>query len=231
MAVVQVRLLSRRFAGYANKAAFSMRESSTLQPQPLAPGKRRGRPSSPEHRPRTAEPDEDVYVLTLSTDQHLHDCMGALRRRYFPQKIEKTGPHLTLFHALPASKLDSAIVPELERMSASTSSFTILVEKPFRMRKGFAVALASRDGGNQTRQLHKALRNAWSEFLSSQDTRPCRPHYTLMNKVDDEEEVRRGYVELTRAWEPRTGEAKGLALWRYDGGYWLWHRDFDFGKP
>lgn len=188
------------------------------------------RSPSPSHRPQTQSGEETVYVLTLLTDKRLHERMTALRNQYFPKKINKLAAHLTLFHALPESRLESNIIPLLKEVCANTSPFSIRADKPFRLKKGFAVSVSSRIGGQQAKQVHDALQGQWKrdDFLSEQDAGGCRLHYTLMNKVDDEAEISNAYNELLDRWRADSGVAEGLALWRYDRGFWKWEKSFNF---
>jgi len=156
--------------------------------------------------------------------------MTELRNRYFPKRINKLAAHLTLFHALPGSRLESDILPVLRDVASQTSKFSILADKPFRLKKGIAVSVSAQEGGSRGKEIHHALQAPWIKgaFLSDQDASGCRLHYTLMNKVDDEAEVAKAYGELNRDWQPDLGTAEGLALWRYDRGFWRWERKFDF---
>lgn len=194
--------------------------------QEQAPPKKRS--PSPSHVPRTAAAEDNVYVLTLLTDRGHHDRMTALRKRYFPQKLNKLAAHLTLFHALPGSRMDSHIIPTIEEVAARTSPFRVRADAPFRMKKGFAVSIS--DGGKQGSAIHRSLQGPWKAdgFLSDQDAGNSRLHYTLMNKVDDENVVSKAYREMVENWNGDEGTVEGLALWRYERGYWKWERKFDF---
>lgn len=187
---------------------------------------------SPSHIPRTgAEEEENVYVLTLLTDKPLHDRMTSLRKKYFPQRINKLAAHLTLFHALPESKLDSVIIPTILDVTRRTAPFRVAATEPFRMKKGFAISVSTPHGGRQAQQVHRQLQEVWKadgQWLSDQDAGGCRVHYTLMNKVDDEVEVQNALDELKGYWKGDDGNAEGLALWRYDRGFWRWERKFSF---
>ena len=72
------------------------------------------------------------------------------------------------------------------------------------------------------------LRGRWEGFLSKQD-RGFRAHYTVQNKVDEEEVIERTLEEV-KAFEGSTGTVDGLSLYRYDKGYWRHERDFWFAK-
>lgn len=79
-----------------------------------------------------------------------------------------------------------------------------------------------------TRKIHRELQDTWREFLSEQDNGGFRPHYTIMNKVDEEKVVEDAYREVERSWEGCRGTAEGLSLWLYEGPGWKKIRDFEF---
>jgi hypothetical protein len=190
------------------------------------------REPSPSHIPRTEHPEDNVYVLTILTDQAHHARMTALRTRYFPKRINKLAAHLTLFHALPGSKLESSVIPAIEDLILHTTPFKIHATEPFQLKKGIAIHISNPDGGRQGHAIHRELQNRWrnERFLSDQDAGGCRLHYTIMNKVDDEDGVGRAYEEVVKSFEGDVGTAEGLALWRYDRGFWRADRRFLFEK-
>ena len=170
------------------------RSSQTNQPEPPTASDRRSqheplkkRSPSPSHLPQTGAVEGSIYVLTLLTNHAHHDRITALRIKYFPKHLNKLDTHLTLFHALPGSKLESSILPLLEDVAARTSRFRIRADLPFRMKKGFAVGIAEGEGGVHGKRLHVVIQEPWKKegWLSTQDTGGCRLHYTLMNKVHD----------------------------------------------
>lgn len=192
------------------------------------------RSPSPAHRPHTSNQHDNVYVLTLLTDKPHHDRMTRLRTRYFPRHLNKLDAHLTLFHALPASHLQDSVIPVLEFVARETAPFTVRATRPFRLKKGIAIAVAKTQGVAQADAVHRALLEPWfkSGFLSEQDQGACRVHYTIMNKVDDEREVSRAFEEVSREFGggEEVGIAVGLGLWRYERGWWRWERGFEFGE-
>jgi len=191
--------------------------------------RRQKREPSPAHVPKTESPEENVYVLTLSTDKRHHKRMTALRDQYFPKKINKLGAHLTLFHALPATKLESDIVPTIQDLVSKSQPFKVHAAKPFRMKKGMAITVPKNQGGQQSQDVHRALQDAWSQgWLSEQDAGGMRVHYTIMNKVDDAAQVEAAFQEVQNSWQGDWGTVEGLDLWRYDRGYWRWERKFEF---
>lgn len=203
--------------------------SSTASDKKSEATHQKKRSPSPSHIPRTSGAEESVYVLTLLTDRAHHDRMTALRKKYFPRKLNKLAAHLTLFHALPGSKLESSIIPTIEELASQTRPFAVRADAPFRMKKGFAVSVSR--GGKEGGAIHRSLQGSWrpESFLSDQDAGGARLHYTLMNKVDDEVTVSAAYQELVENWHGDEGTVEGLALWRYERGYWKWERKFEFG--
>lgn len=190
------------------------------------------RSPSPAHVPKKDKAEEDVYVLTLLTDQAHHKRMTAIRDKYFPKKLNKLGAHLTLFHALPGSRLDDQILPTIREVASKTASFDIHAVRPFRLKRGMALSVAKNHGSLQAQEVHEALQRPWLDagFLSEQDRGGCRVHYTVMNKVEDEAEVANALQELQNGFQGDWGRAEGLGLWRYDRGWWRWEQRFNFSS-
>ncbi|KAK5113827.1 hypothetical protein LTR62_003211 [Meristemomyces frigidus] len=203
--------------------------SSTPTPPP-PPQQPRKRSPSPRHQPKTVPSHEPVYILTLQTDKPHHDRMTAWRKQYFPAQLNKLEAHLTLFHALPASKFPSSILPALRAIAASTPPFPICARKPFRLRRGIALSIPRNEGAAKIQGVHRALLGQWrgEGWLSEQDSGGMRAHYTIMNKADDEGQVLIAFEEVSRAFRPDEGRAEGLGLWRYERGFWRWEEGFAF---
>ncbi|KAI4597940.1 hypothetical protein KJ359_003747 [Pestalotiopsis sp. 9143b] len=206
------------------------------------------------HRPRAAhqqhqgQPDqpaeeEDCYVLTLLTDGRHHADMSALRRRWFPEKLLKVDAHVTLFHALPASRLET-VRRDVEAAAARTARFAVYVRPRgvFRMGKGVGVEM-DRESLARVRALREGLRARWNAegeemeeggeerggWLSEQDSRRgWKGHYTVMNKENDRMRMDQCFEELTGDWRGSRGVVNGLTLWRYDRGWWKKSEDFLF---
>lgn len=197
------------------------------------------RAPSPSHIPKTSSKDshgeqaeEVVYVLTLLTDQAHHTRMTEMRTKYFPPRLNKLDAHLTLFHALPASRLESSILPTLAKTAADTAPFEVHATRPFRLKKGIAIAVPKTRGGAEAQEVHRRLQEVWARegWLSDQDAQQgMQSHYTLMNKEDSEEVVAEAFEEVRGSWKADVGVAEGLGLWRYDRGWWRWERKFSFG--
>jgi mannose-1-phosphate guanylyltransferase len=183
-----------------------------------------------EHQPNTGATEEHVYVLTMKLEDTLSKPMNALRQQYFPKRLNRTPAHLTLFHALPHSHLE-AIEQGLYQLATGTKPFNVTTGGPFRMRKGVGVNV---DAGYQDmKEVHGQLRSQWMPFLSEQDQGGFRPHWTVMNKVDEEKEVEHALSAVRKELSHSTkeGRAVGLELWRYDRGNWIWANEYSFGAP
>ena len=214
-------------------------EDSQSQRKPNSSTDKNNNTSNPHHKhttspsqiPKTSQ-QEPVYVLTLLTDDAHQKRLTALRKEYFPPKLNKLGAHLTLFHALPESKLESTIIPTIKQVAAEWQPFGVNAAKPFRMKRGIAISVPKNQGGDLARKVHGALLGAWEGegWLSEQDAGGMRAHYTIMNKVDDEGDVVDAMEKLSASWKGDRGTVVGLGLWRYEKGYWKWVEAFKFGK-
>lgn len=225
---------------YASRAANASQSSnfSTTSPDEASTFQR--------HRASSDNEDEQLYVLTLLTDAEHHNYMTQIRNQYFPPKINKLEAHVTMFHALPESKMDHAILPALNKIAQATQPYRIRANEAFRLSKGVGVSIlddidhadTGKQKRNMTRIIHAELRKNWSEWLSEQDSKPPRLHYTVMNKVSDEKQIEGALHELQKRFparvedEPRIESAvNGLTLWEYKrSGHWANPKHFKFGK-
>ncbi|GAA5924165.1 hypothetical protein JCM10213_004509 [Rhodosporidiobolus nylandii] len=186
-------------------------------------------PAKPHrHRPVTDQEEQHVYVLTLRLSPSLHDPLNALRSRYFPSHRLKVPAHLTLFHALPHSRL-SEILSDLEDVARGTAPFEVTSGQAFLLGKN-GVAVSPGKGTAEGAQVHAQLRERWEPFLSKQDAKDFKAHWTVQNKVEEWEAVQ-GCFEDVKRWakeEGARGTADGLELFRYERGYWRPEREFTF---
>lgn len=182
-------------------------------------------PSSDQHKPfSTTAPNEasqfqtpksssnaqhgPSHVLTLHTDKAHHASMTKLRNTYFPPKLNKLDAHITLFHALPGEKLDTELIPAIKGIVSGTKSYRIRATGPFRLKAGVGISVADdieyankgKNGRNMTRIIHAELRKKWGNWLSDQDSRPVRAHYTVMNKVNNDQVVEKALEELEKSF-------------------------------
>jgi 2'-5' RNA ligase len=183
---------------------------------------------NPFHKPSTSQNEEAVYVLTLSLTPSISVPLDQLRTQYFPNNLNRTPAHITLFHALPHSLLPR-ITSDLETITSRTHPYHISTGRPFRLRKGVAVNLDS--GAESSEHLREEMREKWVEALSEQDRRAWQPHWTVMNKVDEERKVEAAFNTIRRMLyeDAQHGKVVGIVLWRYVvGGRWEEVREFGF---
>ncbi|GAA5903747.1 2'-5' RNA ligase family protein [Sporobolomyces salmoneus] len=183
------------------------------------------------HRPATQSAELSVYPLSLRVSSSLHDPINELRKRYFPAHRLKVDAHLTLFHALPHSRIED-VKKTLDRVAGETNVFRISAGKTFKMGDQ-GVAIDPGMGVEEGKQVHAELKKDWSEFLSQQDSKAFKAHWTIVNKEDDKEKVEKALREV-KEWEAeggtKEGEADGLVLWRYDHGKWVFEQEWDFQR-
>ena len=168
-----------------------------------------------------------MYILTLWTDPGLHSAMNKLRVQYFPSHLNKLEAHITLFHALPESKLQPEVLPAIEELAARTAKFEVAATSPFKIKKGIAIGFPKDHGGNGSRSIHRTLVEQWKDFVSSQDSH-FNAHYTVMNKVDDQGKVDEAFQEVQSGFKAYFGEAEGLSLWKYHRSGWEHVRNLEF---
>jgi len=216
------------FRGWASKkASKSNLRVQSHQPYIVEESRPSGHFARSEHKPNTESEEGHVYVLTLKVTDSLAKPMDAMRDRYFPRHLNRTGAHLTLFHALPHSHID-ALEAGLNGVAASMKPFEVSSGKPFRMRKGVGINV---DEGYKTiKDLHTDLQSQWAAFLSEQDAGGFRPHWTVMNKVDDETKVDGAFATIRQELSEsnQEGKAIGLDLWRYERGDWIFAKEYMF---
>jgi mannose-1-phosphate guanylyltransferase len=217
------------FRGWTSKKG---REAENRERGPVREAEegQQGHVTRVEHLPNTGAAEEHVYVLTMKLEDSLSEPMNALRRQYFPKRLNRTPAHLTLFHALPHSHME-VIEQGLYHLATGTKPFNVTTGGPFRMRKGVGVNVDA--GYQEMKQVHGQLKSQWMEFLSEQDQGGFRPHWTVMNKVDEEEQVDHALSTVRKELSQSTkeGRALGLELWRYDRGNWIWASEYVFGAP
>lgn len=180
--------------------------------------------SSQYERPRTEGVEDNVYVLTLKTSHEISDAMQELRRKWFPQHRNKVPAHITLFHALPGSKL-GAISDWLEGLSRRIKCFEVSTGRVFKMRRGVAINVGA--GEKEIKRVFLSLRSNWCDWLSDQD-KSMKAHWTVQNKEEDSERVEDAFKDVQLSPGIR-GQALGLVLWRYEtDGTWLYEKEFGF---
>ncbi|KAG5743994.1 hypothetical protein H9Q72_001769 [Fusarium xylarioides] len=116
------------------------------------------------HIPKGSNDEKKLYILTLLTDKRHHDEMTALRRQWFPSRLLKVDAHITLFHALPGSKLPE-VKADISDLAARTPRFSIGVgnQDVYEMGKGVGIKLYA--GQKRALSIRSELRDKWERSL------------------------------------------------------------------
>ncbi|KAF4965534.1 hypothetical protein FZEAL_10748, partial [Fusarium zealandicum] len=103
------------------------------------------------YKPNVPNEEEDHYILSLLTDVAHHKRMTALRAQWFPTHMLKVDAHVTLFQALPGSKL-LEVKKDIAAVAARTAKFQILATNDgvYEMRKGVGINIS--DSGKESGQ-------------------------------------------------------------------------------
>ncbi|KAM0795985.1 hypothetical protein BDR22DRAFT_812690 [Usnea florida] len=174
-----------------------------------------------DHTAKTAQEEEESYILALHTDPEHHKRVTALRTQYFPPKLNKLSAHIALFRALPGSQL-ATIQADIVAVAEKQQSFPIATGKAFLLGHGVAIDA----NVPPARGIYNELKDRWEGFLSKQD-KSFKAHYTIQNKVEDGV-PQRTLEELQKTFEGSQGHVDGLSLYRYDRGYWRHTKNFMF---
>ena len=202
-------------------------ESNENHPPPEAQRIPSPRPQNPDHIPHTGLDEDSTYVLALRTDTAFQQRMDELRAQYFPRRLNKTGAHATLFHALPGSQL-SKITSDIRNVASRQSKFSIAVVKPFKMSRGVGLKAKSLEAHRLWRELVQLWGPAGADFLSRQDRQRFRAHYTIQNKVDPDQ-AQKTWEEVNERFRQDEGLANGLTLYEYlKNGHWKFQQRFPF---
>ncbi|KIW02374.1 uncharacterized protein PV09_06196 [Verruconis gallopava] len=164
------------------------------------------------------------YVLTLRTSDEIARQMNMLRERWFPADRLKVPAHITLFHALPGSRI-AQLSQHIEQLAARMTCFEISTGRVTKTGSGVFVGLEV--GEHEARRIFVSLRTSWWEWLSDQD-KSFRPHWTVQNKEADLAKIENAFKDTHRLGTA-LGWATGLVLWTYEAdGRWTKEREFGF---
>ena len=151
-------------------------------------------------------------VLTLTIDDAAQQRFDRERAALFPSGRTKVGAHVTLFHAVPG-ELEQQVRTDLAEHAVD--GVDVRVDAIMSLGRGAAYRLAA----PELDRAHRALQQLWWPHLTRQDRQPLRAHVTVQNKVRPEQ-ARETVAALQASFVPFTATARGLALWRYEGGPW-----------
>ena len=138
----------------------------------------------------------------------------SLRRKHFPAGRNQLPAHLTLFHHLPPSALDS-LRRLLSGEARTTARPAARISRLMSLGQGVALAVESPGLAAIRARIADALHGQ----LMPQDQAAWRPHITIQNKVPPSA-ARALLQALQKEFSPRPVEITGLALHYYRGGPW-----------
>lgn len=140
--------------------------------------------------------------------------LDGLRGQYYPPDRNRVPAHLTLFHHLPPSALQSL----QSRLRDETRDVPAPQARLAAVRCiGRGVALDVDSPG--LADIRARLADALELVLMPQDRAAWRPHVTIQNKVEPAA-AKALAGELDRAFKPRPLAISALMLWRYVNGPW-----------
>lgn len=162
------------------------------------------------------------FILTLRLDEHLAETLNELRARHFPPERNFIPAHVTLFHALPSER-EAMLRADLDEVCSTTPTFKVTLPHLRSWGKGVFIEVQS----PELLTLRQHLVSKCEAWLTPQDRQGYRPHITVQNKVP-KAEAQALYASLAPHWRQLDGQAKGLDLWRYAGGPWVFTDSFGF---
>ena len=162
-------------------------------------------------------------MVTLEIDDQAQARFDGERAALFAPGRTQVAAHVTLFHAVPATS-EPAVLAALAAAAAARAPFTAEVFELMPLGRGVAYRLRSAE----LLALHRELQGRWWDVLTRQDRQGFRPHVTVQNKVSPEV-AGRTLAQLRQGFAPFQITARGLRLWRYDGGPWTYRERFAFG--
>ncbi|GJD94117.1 2'-5' RNA ligase family protein [Methylobacterium iners] len=170
-------------------------------------------------------PTPDPLILTLRMEAEAFAHFDGLRRRHFPERLNRIPAHATLFHHLPGPD-EAEIAATLAELTRGRDAPEIAVTGLRFTGRGVAYVLESA----ALSALRAELARRFAGVLTAQDRQGWRPHVTVQNKVRPEE-ARALHAALEQGFVPFRFTAPGLLLWRYLGGPWEERGAFAFGRP
>ena len=157
---------------------------------------------------------DDSLILTLELDADSFAWLNGLRQQHFPPERNVLSAHLTLFHKLDQTRVESMKAVLRQDLSPLLLTFSGLRS----LGGGVAVVVES----PELLALRARLAAAAAGHLTPQDRQGFRPHVTIQNKVTAAD-ARNLLTTLEQDFVPRIGQGISLQVWRYLGGPWALH--------
>ena len=155
-----------------------------------------------------------TLIVDFLLSEHERRPLSALRARYFSKTRLKTA-HITVFHNLPdlheaAIRMSLTAVADNQQGSIAVAACGL-----YSLGRGWALRLNS----PELKSIQLSLQSQFKPWLQPQDLQPYRPHITLANKLERQQQPA---IRQALAAEPlpTTLQVLGLGLHRYMDGEW-----------
>ncbi len=156
---------------------------------------------------------DPVYIVTLKLDRASFERVQALRAQHFPSRLNWIPAHLTLLHRLSGAQV--ARLAQGWHAMAGGGPLSMHYTGPKSLGRGVAIAVDAPQVG----RLRDRVMEAAGGPFSRQDLQPFRAHVTVQNKVEPAAAAAL-LRSLEAGFEPWSGRAEGVLIWRYLGGPW-----------
>jgi hypothetical protein len=170
-------------------------------------------------------PPAGPLILTLTLDKASHQFLTGLRSKYFPPHRNFLSAHVTLFHAISPQRIQE-LDGYLNDICKEQKGWEVFIGEPKKMGKGgVMVSVRERPSGTieaiREELVSNLKRNTQrdQEKLTDQDQRRMgKPHVTVLNKAESEEQVTKCLQEVEEEFEKlkqpgqKVGQQKGNAV-------------------
>ncbi len=157
--------------------------------------------------------DDDPLIVTAHLDEASFARLDGLRRRHFPEHLNRVPAHISLFHHLPGDAGD-AVVADVSRRCRMRAPLDLAPGAARFLGHGVALAYDSAE----LARLRGELAADWRAWLTPQDRQGFKAHVTIQNKVDT---ATARALHAALAVEPSPPcRVVGVTVWRYLGGPW-----------
>lgn len=168
-------------------------------------------------------PTPSPLILTLAFDADTFAQFDGLRRRHFPEALNRIPTHATLFHHLPGEDEDG-VRETIATLARTLPPPEVAVTGLRFTGRGVAYVLESEALSGFRARLAKTF----DGHLTAQDRQGWRPHVTVQNKVAPDT-ARALHAALRHGFAPFRFTAPATLLWRYLGGPWEARARLSFG--
>ncbi|WWC95617.1 hypothetical protein V866_002482 [Kwoniella sp. B9012] len=188
---------------------------------------------------------QSPIILTLRLDKATHKLLTDLRSKYFPPHRNFLTAHVTLFHAIPAHRLNE-LDDQLNSICSSRTGWDVFFGEPEKMGNRGVYLIVRERPSSTVERIHQQLLTDLKrgikgdkDKLTNQDLQTMRkPHVTILNKASNEEQVDTCLKEVKEFFDglktdgrkegQHKGRAVGFELWEYLGGPWKSIKQYSF---